>query len=167
MKPFLLQLSERSKIVLLVAAFIAIGFFRDAVFLNINNQLYELYFKSTGYELPPWLSALKQWPYIRLYYFKYFLSAFFILVYFVLSTLAIWFFTPEFQYIRWSAFAYAVVLSLAVITYAVGYLSGHFPKGFQFTRNLIGLLQSPFIAMLLIPACKLIQGFPSRASNVG
>ena len=142
-------------LLLVIIVFIAVGFFRDAVFLNINNQLYKLYFKNYEYTLPDWLSTFKTWPYMKLYYFKYVLTVLFVALYLILSILTVKLFTGESKNIRWVFYAYGIVISLSVITYAGGYLLHNFPKGFVFTRNLIGLLQSPFITMIVIPALKL------------
>jgi len=135
--------------------FIVVGFFRDAVFMNLNSQLYKLYFKNYEYTLPDWLSIFDSWPYMKLYYFKYILTALFVLLYFVLSLLSVKVFTGNSKNIKWVLYAYGIVIALSLLTYTGGHLLNNFPKGYLFTRNLVGLLQSPFIVMVIIPALKL------------
>lgn len=150
-----IKYKEGLLILALIILFIAVGFFRDAVFMNINSQLYKLYFKNYDFTLPDWLSLFDSWPYMKLYYFKYVLTALFILLYLILSLLSVKVFTGNAKNIKWVFYAYGIVLFLSLITYAGGQLFNNFPKGYLFTRNLVGLLQSPFIVMIIIPALKL------------
>jgi surface polysaccharide O-acyltransferase-like enzyme len=78
-----------------------------------------------------------------------------VILYLILSLLAVKVFTGDAKNIKWVFYAYGIVLLLSLITYTGGYLLNNFPKGFLFTRNLLGLLQSPFITMIIIPALKL------------
>jgi hypothetical protein len=152
-----LRIKESLLILILIIVFIAIGFFRDAVFMNINSQLYKLYFKNYEFTLPNWLSVFSDWPYMRLYYFKYFLTAFFVVIYLLLSVLTVRIMTGDLKRSKWVYYAYGIVIAMASITYLGGYLINNFPKGYLFSRNLLGLLQSPFIIMIIIPALKLEQ----------
>lgn len=149
------KLKESFLILLLIIVFIAVGFFRDAVFMNLNSQLYKLYFKNYEYTLPDWLSVFEGWPYMKLYYFKYILTALFVLLYLLLCIASVFAFSGSKNNIKWVFYAYGIVLLLSLITYIGGYTLNNFPKGFLFTRNLMGLLQSPFIVMIIIPALKL------------
>ena len=142
-------------VILLIIMYIMVGFFRDAVFMNINSQLYKLYFDNYVFDLPNWLSIFSDWPYMRLYYFKYVLTALFVALYFCLSLLAVWQFTHKKSNFRWVIYAHLIVLAASVLTYVSGMALDNFPKGYLFTRNLMGLLQSPFITMIIIPALKL------------
>lgn len=146
---------EKLLILIVVIVFVAVGFFRDAVFMNLNSQLYKLYFKNYDYTLPNWLSFFESWPYMQLYYFKYVITTLFVIFYLILSLLSIKLFTRNSKNMKWVFYAYAIVLVLSIITYAGGYFFNNFSKGFLFTRNLIGMLQSPFITMIIIPALKL------------
>jgi hypothetical protein len=146
---------EKLLLLLVVILFVAVGFFRDAVFMNLNSQLYKLYFKNYEYELPSWLSFFESWPYMRLYYFKYVITSLFVLFYLLLSLLSINIFTRNSKNMKWVFYAYGIVLILSILTYLGGYFINNFSKGFLFTRNLIGMLQSPFITMIIIPALKL------------
>ncbi|HRG57923.1 MAG TPA: hypothetical protein PK323_03145 [Bacteroidia bacterium] len=149
------KLREGFLILILIIVFIVIGFFRDAVFMNLNSQLYKLYFKNYEYTLPNWLSVFEEWPYMKLYYFKYVLTAIFVVLYFLLSLTSVFAFSGNKKNIKWVFYAYGIVLFLSLLTYIGGYALNNFPKGFLFTRNLMGLLQSPFIVMIIIPALKL------------
>jgi hypothetical protein len=140
---------------IVIIVFIAVGFLRDAVFMSINSQLYKLYFKNYEYTLPSWLSIFDTWPYMKLYYFKYVLTGLFVIIYLVLSLLTVKLFTGASKNMKWVFYAYGIVLFLSIVTYIGGYALNNFPKGFIFTRNLLGLLQSPFITMIIIPALKL------------
>jgi len=149
------KLKDSLIILLLIILFVAVGFFRDAIFMNINSQLYKLYFKNYEFSLPNWLSSIEAWPYMKLYYFKYFLTAAFVILYLLLTALSVKLFTSESKNIKWVFYAYAIVLTLSLLCFSGGYFLNNFSKGYLFTRNLLGLLQSPFITMIIIPALKL------------
>jgi len=149
------KLKDSLIILLLIILFVAVGFLRDAVFININSQLYKLYFKNYAFTLPNWLTYFNAWPYMKLYYFKYFLTVTFIILYFLLTALSVKLFTGDTKNIKWVFYAYAIVLILSLLSFSIGYFFNNFSKGYLFARNLLGLLQSPFITMLIIPALKL------------
>jgi hypothetical protein len=142
-------------VIAIIIIYVVLGFFRDAVFMNINSQLYKLYFKNYEYTFPNWLSFLSDWPYMRLYYFKYVLTAIFIAVYFAMCYVSILFFTYKKSNIKWVLIAYGGILIISALFYVGGLFVGNFEKGYSFARTLAGLLQSPFITMVLIPALKL------------
>ncbi len=149
------KLKDSLIILLLIILFVAVGFLRDAVFININSQLYKLYFKNYAFTLPNWLAYFNAWPYMKLYYFKYFLTVTFIILYFLLTALSVKLFTGDTKNIKWVFYAYAIVLILSLLSFSIGYFFNNFSKGYLFARNLLGLLQSPFITMIIIPALKL------------
>lgn len=142
-------------VIAIIIIYVVLGFFRDAVFMNINSQLYKLYFKNYEYAFPSWLSFMSEWPYMRLYYFKYVLTAVFIAIYFTMCYISILFFTNKKSNIKWVLIAYGGMLIISTLFYVGGFFIGNFEKGYSFTRTLAGLLQSPFITMVLIPALKL------------
>ena len=149
------KLKDSLIILLLIILFVAVGFLRDAVFININSQLYKLYFKNYAFTLPNWLAYFNAWPYMKLYYFKYFLTVTFIILYFLLTALSVKLFTGDTKNIKWVFYAYAIVLILSLLSFSIGYFFNNFSKGYLFARNLLGLLQSPFITMIIITALKL------------
>jgi hypothetical protein len=73
----------------------------------------------------------------------------------MLSILAVRIFSGSMDAVKWVYYAYGIVLLLCLLTYFGGIFLQNFPKGYLFTRNLVGLLQSPFIVMMIIPALKL------------
>jgi hypothetical protein len=150
-----LKYKEMLLILIMIVVFVIAGFLRDAVFTNINAQLFKLYFKNYEFTLPPYLSVFETWPYMKLYYFKYVITAVFIIIYFMLSMLAVRIFSGSMDAVKWVYYAYGIVLLLCLLTYFGGIFLHNFPKGYLFTRNLVGLLQSPFIVMMIIPALKL------------
>ena len=69
--------------------------------------------------------------------------------------LSISIFTADRSKTKWAWYSYGLVLVISAILYSGGLLIGNFAKGYLFTRTLVGLLQSPFITMMLLPALKL------------
>jgi hypothetical protein len=78
-------------------------------------------------------------------------------MYLFLSVLTVRIITGDLKKSKWVYYAYGIVIGLALIAYLGGYFLNNFPKGYLFSRNLLGLLQSPFIVMIIIPALKLEQ----------
>lgn len=140
------------RIVLSILVLLGLGFFRDYVFVNINYQLYKLYYADSETQLPYLLRMLEGFNYSQLYYFKYVLTGFFLLLY-VLSTL--WCLNsclPQRSNTKLIVSIFFTVTVFAGLLYFSGALFGNAAKGYQAARALLGFLQSPLPFMFLFPA---------------
>ena len=61
------------------------------------------------------------------------------------------------KFIRWTIFSYIAVVAVSGISYGMGILFHDGENGYIFSRFFMGLIQSPFLLILLIPAFKLAE----------
>lgn len=133
--------------------FVSFGFFRDAVFLNVNDQLYKLYYGNYDFRMPLWLRFLENLDYMSLYRLKFFLTGLFLLMYFFLTRvfMRIIFKNDKMQ-ARITILVYGALLLIAALVYIVGYLVGDPYEWYAVARTIIGWMSSPVILMVLVPA---------------
>lgn len=133
--------------------FVSFGFFRDAVFLNVNDQLYKLYYGNYDFRLPVWLRFLENLEYMTLYRLKFVITVFFLLMYFFLTRIFMRIiFKDDGMHARVTNLVYGFLLLLAACIYAGGYLIGKPHQWYEVARTLIGWMSSPVILMVLVPA---------------
>ncbi len=144
-----------TKVILLGLLLIALSFFREFVFLNINEQSRVTYYHTTDSHVSPLMSFLENFSYPVLYYSKWFLTLFFPLLFMYISCMIVKEVFKNKNYIRWTIFSYAGVVGLSILLFALGWLFNFSEKGYTFARAIIGITESPVILMLLIPVFKI------------
>jgi hypothetical protein len=142
--------------ILLAAIFLACGFLRDYVFLNVNEQTRVAYYHSTDSSLSPSLHFLTRFSYMQLYYAKWMFTFFFSFLFMVLTLAFVKLFFREKKFLRWTVFAYGGLILLAGLFFLGGYLADNSEKGYLIARFLMGMAQGPVVLMVLIPSFKLM-----------
>ena len=149
---------------LVIVLIIIIGFIREYLFYHLNYQLGKLYYREIlasndyTYQLPESLTVFDAMGYYQLYWFKWLLSGFFVLIYFFLTWLVIKrMFTGTRLVKRITIWTHVSLLIIAVLFFLYGYLPGQSQKGYMLSLAFMHILQSPLVLMLLIPAFKLMQ----------
>ncbi|MDQ3108673.1 MAG: hypothetical protein M3R17_02165 [Bacteroidota bacterium] len=137
-------------IVLLVGVYIATGFLREFIFLNINEQSRITYYNDTDSHVAPsmqWLSGLS---YSTLYYAKWPLTLLFT-AYFAFIAAAIvknWFRDKNLVKITWMA--YGITFAAGLIFYLAGSLTGARESTYAIARFLAGLTETPALLVMLL-----------------
>lgn len=152
------------KYIFFLAVFAFLGFSREFLFVNINNQIYKLYYGHSNLPLPNSLSFLSTLDYNTLYYLKYPLTITFFLAYFLTAFFATRILTNNKKYSLWVIYIYALLLILAGITMAYNYFINNDLGGdeYTFSRWLMGIAQSPLVAFFIIAAGTLYQKFQTE-----
>lgn len=152
------------KYVLFLGIFAFLGFSREFLFVNINNQLYKLYYHNNDIHLPSSLSFLEQLNYTTLYYLKYPLTIAYFLAYFFTSLYATKLIYQNKKYSNWVIYIYALLLILAAIAMVYNYLVNNQLSGdeYAFSRWLMGIAQSPLVAFFIIAAGSLYKNIQSE-----
>jgi hypothetical protein len=119
--------------------------------VNVNYRIGQLYYKSFDYQLPDSLAFLEPLSGKTLYYLKYLFTFIFILVYFLLSRMAIQTFLNEKKYARWVWISYLMVIFVASITMGITFIFTDFKTAYLPTRKIIEFLESPLLCMILLP----------------
>jgi hypothetical protein len=134
---------------LLVLVYIGLGFFREFVFLNVNEQMRVTYYNATDSHLSPVLSVLESFSYAQLYYAKWPLTLLFAAVFCLLAVLVIRTAFNTRVFTRLIVLAYAGVFVLGAMLFFVGTLLGNSTAVYDLSRFLAGLVESPLLLLML------------------
>jgi len=138
---------------LVVVLLIVVGFLRDFIFVNLNYQASLAYYhQDNDYKLSSLISFIETWSYKRLYISKWILTMLFTILYGAITYFCVYFFFREKKYNKISIGIYIVIISISFLIYLFGYFTNNYQKAYSVSRQLMGLLQSPIIIMLLLPA---------------
>ena len=137
---------------LLVLAIVALSFFRESVFVNINGHIWFLYYHNDKSYLYSFLSFLLPLTYLQLYWFKWLLTLLFVALFLFLSCLVIKLLFGDKKFVKWTIYAFLAIIMIAAVSYGVGILFNKSGDGYLLARFFMGMIQSPFLLMFLIPA---------------
>ena len=153
----LYQLKTAIKYALFFICFAILGFSREFLFVNINNQLYAVYYHNPNLFLPHSLHFLESLDYATMYYGKYFLTIFYFLAYFSVTYFAVKIICVDKQFTRWIIYIYSLLLILSSIIMAYNYFINNQLDGDEYTlsRWLMGIAQSPLVTFFMIAASNL------------
>ncbi len=142
---------------LFVLIFALLGFSREFIFVNINSQLYSLYYHQHDFILPNSLIFLSDIKYDSLYYIKYPLTVFYFSAYYFTSFFAVKFISNAEKKTLWVFYIYLILLVLSSISISWGYFMNKQLDGYSYTfsRWLMGIAQSPLVAFFVIASQKL------------
>ena len=150
-------MKNRILISVFVLLLIALSFLRESVFVNINAHIWYLFYENDKTHLISFLSFLYPLSYKELYWFKWGLTVFFSMIFLFFSCIIIFLVFKEKKFIRWTIFSYIAVLLVAGIAYFSGSILNSIEQGYLISRFFMGLVQSPFLLIFLIPAFKLAE----------
>lgn len=143
-----------------VIAFVVLGYLRDFFAININYHLHHIYFETDRSIAHSFFDFLHQYTYWQIYYSKYFLTAVFTVLNFAIGLSLIRTLFQEKKIIHFYAWTYVLVILLSAMFFAGGYMIQHIEGGYHFARILMGFLQSP------VPAALMLFGYPLYKQSV-
>ncbi|MES2567345.1 MAG: hypothetical protein V4565_10785 [Bacteroidota bacterium] len=152
------------KYILFISVFAALGFSREFLFVNINSQLYTLYYQHSTYKFPDSLSFLSSLDYQSLYYLKFPFTILYFLAYFFTSYFAVKFISLNKKNAIWVIYIYALLLVLSGISMGYNYIINNQLGGdeYTFSRWMMGIAQSPLVAFFIIASGKLYIKFQTE-----
>jgi hypothetical protein len=134
----------------------ALGFFRENLFININGVLFnKLHNKNVS--VVWYLSFLSNISYPTIYTAKWFITPFFTLMFWFIQKRFLWILFNEKKVTKWLSVLYLSLFLLAGIFFVAGWALGDTHKGYVFSRLFMGLLESPVAYMILIPTMYLYK----------
>jgi hypothetical protein len=141
----------------LILLYIAAGFFREFVFLNINEQSRVTFYHENDSHVAPsmqWLSGLS---YPVLYYAKWPLTLLFTIFFAFLAATIVrqWFGDKNLVKITW--LAYGIAFSAGLLFYVAGYLTGNTDSTYDIARFLAGLTETPAMLVILLASFMAIR----------
>ena len=133
--------------------FMILGFSRDYLFVNINYQASKTYYhRIDDYHVAEGLKFLETWSYTKLYYAKWVLTLLYMTMYGSLTFAGIYYTFKNKQYNKYTLMSYALLFGLAGLVYMSGNVVLTPDRAYTISRQIMGWLQSPIIAMILFPA---------------
>jgi hypothetical protein len=142
---------------LIVISLSGVGFYREFVFYNINALLQAMD-ADVDYEMPLSLNFLTNFEYHTLVNLKWLLTILFAALYLVISLITIKLLFHNNKYKLITIGVFGGVTALSGIFILIGFIiKSRDDKMYEIARFLMGILQSPIILMLLIPAFKISE----------
>jgi hypothetical protein len=144
-----------------ILLFAFLGFSREFLFVNINAQLFALFYKNTDYVLPSIITILSDFDYQTLYYFKYLLTVIYFLAYFLSTFFAVKYICMHKKNTLGVIYIYVLLLALSTLSMGYNYLINNQLGGdeYTFSRWLMGIAQSPLVCFFIIASSKLYNKF--------
>lgn len=133
--------------------FFLLGYFRNYIFLTINDRASALYYNSPSPPLNGILSIFQSYNYSDLITAKWALTFLFTFLFAILSAITIYFVFNEKKYIYILLTLYAIIFVVSLLFILIGKLfTPFFYHGFNISRSLAHLEQSPVITIVLVLA---------------
>ena len=138
---------------LLIVIYIVTCFFREFIFLNLNEQCrvtYDTVYlqRPTESFVTPSMQWLSTFSYPTLYYSKWGLTLLFTVIFAALASLIIHFGFNEKKYVKITWLSFSTVFIAGLLFYFIGYLLHNTSFTYDIARFLAGLVETP--AMLVI-----------------
>ncbi len=147
------------KYLLFLLLFAILGFSREFIFVNLNAQLFDLFYGHADFKLPSSLSYFASLSYDSLYYSKYILTIGYYFAYFAVTYFSVKIICVDKKYTLWIIYIYGLLLLLSGISMTYNYIFNSNLDGdeYTFSRWLMGIAQSPLVAFFMIAANKLYK----------
>lgn len=152
------------KYIFFITIFALLGFSREFLFVNTNNQLFKLYYHNEDIKIPESLEFITHFQYSTLYYVKYLFTIIYFLAYLLTSYFAVKHICLNKKNTQWVIYIYAILLVLSGISMTYNYLINNQLNGdeYTFSRWLMGIGQSPLVAFFMIASSKLYNKFQTE-----
>lgn len=147
-------------VAVVVVAFVAVGYLRDFIAINLN---YHLHFLQNQYEhssAHSFFDFLNNYTYQQVYYSKYVMTLLFTVLNFLLGAFLLWLIINQQRLLIIYIWLYVLVIVASALFFGGGYLVGNPEGGYSFSRILMGFVQSP------VPAAILLFGYPLYLQSV-
>jgi hypothetical protein len=149
-------MNRKIKITLFIILLMVFGFFRENLFVNINDILYNKRYNQNNPTVY-YLSFLYHFSYQTIYAAKWFITPFFAFLFWITQRQFLFVLFNEKKVIKWLSVLYLSLFLLAGIFFVAGWALGDIYRGYVFSRLFMGLLQSPVACMILIPTMYLYK----------
>ncbi len=151
---FVLSMNRSKKngtLFLILALVLFLSFYRDYVFRSINALL-QAWDYDMDYPIHPSLSFLKNYDYDTVTNLKWVLTIVFSGLFLIILLLVLKILFNNKKYRTISIFLYATIMVISAIFMGIGYFfENTSERMYELSRFLMGLEQSPFMMMILIP----------------
>ncbi len=130
--------------------FFLLGYFRNYIFLSLNERASALYYNSPSPPLNGILSIFKSFSYDNILTAKWVLTFLFIAIYGIFTAIVIYFAYRKSTYVYLSLAGYFLLCLLSIIFAIAGKIITPFSRhGFNISRSLAHIGQSPVIIIII------------------
>lgn len=152
-------MQNRAKLLLIaiVVLFIVTGFFREFLFMNINEQMRVSYYTSPDSHLSSSLSWLTAFDYDTLYYLKWPLTMVFAAIFGAFSALAVYVVYANKKLVKITWLAYSIVFGMSLAFFGIGLLTGSRETTYAIARFLAGIIETPAMLVILIASFRIVR----------
>lgn len=150
-------MKKKAYISFLILILIAFSFLRESVFLNINAHMWYLFNYGDKSYLSPLLSFLSPLSYQQFYWLKWGITVFFCLIFLFLYCIIISSIFKGKKFLQWTIFSFLSLVLVSAIAFVTGIIFNKSETGYTISRFFMGMIQSPFLLIFLIPAFKLAE----------
>lgn len=152
------------KYLFFISLFAILGFSREFFFVNVNKQLYKLYYHDSDVIIPNSLNFITHFEYATLYYLKFPFTIVYFLAFLLTSYFAVKLICQNKKTAIWVIYIYTILLVLSGISMAYNYVINNQLNGdeYTFSRWLMGIAQSPLVAFFMIASSKLYNKFQTE-----
>ena len=140
-------MKKKILVVSLVVLMVGLGFVRDHIFVSLNQVI------GSGGDSGGKLSML-----------KWVLTIAFSVFYFINTSALLFALFQSKTYIRIAGFSYVFLFAVSFLAALAGFMMSSFENVYHFVRMVMGIAQSPVVAMLLVPASWLNEVFKPKSS---
>ena len=141
----------------LVVLFICTGFFREFLFVNINEQMRISYYNAPESFLAPSLNWLSSFDYTTLYYMKWPLTLAFTAVFAFYSATVVRLVFNDKSLVKITWLAYTFVFTLSFLFFLFGMLIGSRETTYGIARFLAGIIETPAMLAVLVASFLLLR----------
>ncbi|MCX6313048.1 MAG: hypothetical protein NT084_15615 [Bacteroidetes bacterium] len=144
--------STRKKIIVIsfIALYIAVGFFREFIFLNINEQSRVTFYHDNDSHVSDSMQWLSNFSYTTLYYAKWPLTLAFTALFAFLAGTTVKIAFGEKSLVKITWITYAAVFVTGILFYFAGSLSGNRESTYDIARFLAGMTETPAMLVILL-----------------
>ena len=137
--------------------FIILGLSREFFFVHLNNIMYLKRGGETVLAVPQILSGFNSLEYNTIYYLKYIFTFLSFLIFYLLSYFCLKVLTQNINLLKWLKYSYAILLMLSIFAmlWACFVTKNLQDDEYTFSRWLMGIAQSPLVALFFLASEKL------------
>ncbi|MBL7932048.1 MAG: hypothetical protein JNL60_09100 [Bacteroidia bacterium] len=151
-------MSKTKWLIIFLLLFAFLGYTREFFFVHLNVIMFEKYYNRVSEApFPEIMNVFRVFSYDTLYYSKYAYTVLWTLIYFAANFYALKKLTHSELLLRILKYSYLVMIVIAVISMAYGYILYDRLQDDEYTlsRWLMGIAQSPIICLILLASEKL------------
>lgn len=145
---------RKFQIVFFLSLVLCLGFLREFLFIEINLRYYQVLYDPENTTRSEWVAFLDPLSGMQIYWFKWFLTFIMAGCFYLLGAKVLSLITVQPQW-KLFGYVYLAIIGSSAILYALIWAMLSQEQAYTIARFLLGLAQSPFPLLFMIPALKL------------